>query len=1330
MSNIEFIEKPNTEEDIFQNMNHLLKDWFKQKFEKLTEAQKYSMLNIKNRKNILISSPTGSGKTLSAFGSILDYLISLEEKGELEDKIYAVYVSPLKALVGDIEVNLKTPLSEIEKIAGRKIGIRVAVRTGDTTSEDRAKMLKNPPHILVTTPETIAIVLNAVKLIEKLSAVEFLIVDEIHALANKRGVHLSLSLERLQNISKITPVRIGLSATISPLEEVAKFLVGFEAGKERDCLIADVQFTKKLDMKVLCPVTDLIDVTSLEMHSSLYNLIDKLIQEHKTTLIFTNTRSATERVIAHLKEMFPSKYLENIGAHHSSLSKEHRFDIENRLREGKLKVVVTSTSLELGIDIGYIDLVILLGSPKSVARALQRCLPYDSKIVTSNGEHIEIGKMVEKNLPVEVISYDEKRGFIKNNIRLYHKNEGESLIRIKLKCGEEIKCTAGHPILTKRGWERVEEIKKNDLVAEIRNEIKFDNTEPYLFELLPKNKIFVVNKDNFFQKKIDEHRKQNKVNARNFVKTFGMDYSRFIDCRRLQGRKKSIRLDYFLKACELCRIPKSEFLPYLHNLKTKGRNWAGLPLKVTEELMWLAGIVATDGCIVKSQRGKEAEYYKIKIGNKSKVMVEKIREITNKLGIMPYETIKQNIYHIEFGSNLLAYLFMSLGIPCKRKSYEIEISNNVFSLPNNKIHAYLEGIFEGDGNLNVKKGENRGVIRIFSASKKFAGGLHLLFSRLGYENGVMKSKIKTSKLIKKVSDIDLYCVVISRKEELRRFFESIPCYGEKAKRGKELTKSFEPYLSLRKDYNKFISYSEVESIEKEEKRQEVYNLTLEKEPNNFIVGNVIVHNCGRAGHKLHEVARGRLIVLDRDDLVECSVLLKEGIERKIDRVQIPQNCLDVLSQQIYGCAIQKIWNIDGLFSLIKQSYCYHNLSKQDFFSVISYLAGEYALEARDVYAKIWYDEKTREIGKRGKLARVIYMTNIGTIPEESFVNVIVHGSDTRIGVIDEEFLERLKPRDVFVLGGHKYEFLYARGMKAYVKATIYRPPTIPSWFSEMLPLSFDLAWSIQNFRSLMNSMFDAKKTEKQIKDFISEYLYIDSNTRDAIYNYFYVQYKYAKVPHKNLLLIEHYSDRGKHYAVFHALYGRRVNDALSRALAYLVARFGGRDIEIGISDNGFFLASLDKMNIEKALNMINEKNLQEILEEAVGKTEVFKRRFRHCAARSLMILRSYKGVSKSVGKQQLKSGFLLGAVRKLDINFPILKETRREIMHDLMDIENAKLIIKKIKQGEIKVKEIATDIPSPFSLGLISQGYADLLKIEDKIEFLKRMHKAVLERIK
>ena len=398
-----FVKKPNTKKEINSILHPILKKWFKDKFGDFSAPQKYGIMPIHNKENTLIFAPTGTGKTLTAFTSIINELSFLAEKDKLEDRVYCLYISPLKALSRDIKVNLLDPLSNIEEIAKKnkkKIDIRVATRTGDTKTSDKAKMLKKPPHILITTPESFGIVITSKKFRDALKKIDWVIVDEIHSIASsKRGVHLSLSLERLANLTEFT--RIGLSATVSPLDEVAKFLVGKENGEYRKCKIVDAQFIKNMDMKVLSPVKDIINTSHSDMHEKMYSLLNDLIQKHKTTLIFTNTRSATERVVHYLKDKFPKQYAETktnlknkdlssdqksmisdklgeedsrslIGAHHGSLSTSHRLRIENQLKEGKLKAIVSSTSLELGIDIGTIDLVILLGSPKSVARALQR----------------------------------------------------------------------------------------------------------------------------------------------------------------------------------------------------------------------------------------------------------------------------------------------------------------------------------------------------------------------------------------------------------------------------------------------------------------------------------------------------------------------------------------------------------------------------------------------------------------------------------------------------------------------------------------------------------------------------------------------------------------------------------------------------------------------------------------------------------------------------------------------------------------------------------------------------------------------------------------------
>jgi len=911
---ISFMDKPYSDDETFDVLCPLVRNWFKDKFKEFSPPQKFSIMNIHRRENTLISSPTGSGKTLSAFTAILNELIQLSGKNIIENKVYCIYISPLKALANDIEKNLNKPLDELKALAEKtiegssdKINIRVAIRTGDTTPSEKAKMLKKTPHIIITTPESLGIMLTSPKLRERFTMVEWVIIDEIHSIASsKRGTQLSVCIERLSAlVKKQNPnhefTRIGLSATVSPLEKVAQFLVGMgnaDLEQFRPCKIIDVQNIKKMDLKVLSPVPNLIESDHKTTNDKMYELLDRLIQDHKTTLIFTNTRSATERVVHHLKDRFPKNYVKLnegedvtklsdekdvedirdiesknfIGAHHSSLSKEHRLNIENRLKEGKLKCVVSSTSLELGIDIGYIDLVILLGSPKSVARALQR--------------------------------------------------------------------------------------------------------------------------------------------------------------------------------------------------------------------------------------------------------------------------------------------------------------------------------------------------------------------------------------------------------------------------------------------------------------------------------------IGRSGHKLHDISKGRIIVLDRDDLVECSVLLKAAIEHKIDKVNIPENCLDVLAQEIYGMAVEEVQSLDEVYKTIRSSYPFRNLPRKDFIETINYLTGQYvSLEDRNVYAKIWYDESNGMIGKKGKMARVLYMTNIGTIPDESFIKVKLQGvreeDNSYIGKIDENFLERLKRGDVFVLGGNTYEFLYAQGMTAFVKASVNRPPTVPSWASETLPLSFDLAQEIGKFRRLMNDYFEknSKRREDESKEeilkFINDYLYVDSYGANAIYEYFMDQYNYSLIPHDKRIIIEYFREDKKKYIIFHTLYGRRVNDVLSRVLGLVIGRIQHKDVEMNINDNGFYIMAEESGNVQaaRAFSLIKSKDLRKISEMSLDKTEVLARRFRHCATRAMMILRTYMGKRKSVGKQQLSSRLLINSVRRISEDFPILKEARREILEDLMDITSAEKIIEHIEHGRIEIKEINTDIPSPFAFNIITMGYTDIMKMEDKLAFLRRMHDMVRAKI-
>ena len=360
-----------------EGFHHSVASWFKNEFDAPTEIQERAWPEIKKRRNTLISAPTGSGKTLAAFLSAIDDLIKEGLAGGLRDKTQIVYVSPLKALSNDIEKNLQRPLKGIEeeltKAGFPEIGIRAQVRTGDTPASARTRMTKTPPHILITTPESLYLVLTSKNGREMLSEVHTLIVDEVHALVgSKRGSHLALSMERLAALTSRDLVRIGLSATQKPIETTARFLIGHGRDRENgvpDCKVLDSGHRRELDLSLEIPRSPLTAVMSNEVWDEIYEKLEELIRVHKTTLIFVNTRRLSERMTHNLTGRFGANV---IAAHHGSISKELRLDAEQRLKSGELKAIIATASLELGIDIGAVDLVCQIGSPKSIATFLQR----------------------------------------------------------------------------------------------------------------------------------------------------------------------------------------------------------------------------------------------------------------------------------------------------------------------------------------------------------------------------------------------------------------------------------------------------------------------------------------------------------------------------------------------------------------------------------------------------------------------------------------------------------------------------------------------------------------------------------------------------------------------------------------------------------------------------------------------------------------------------------------------------------------------------------------------------------------------------------------------
>lgn len=482
-----------------------------------------------------------------------------------------------------------------------------------------------------------------------------------------------------------------------------------------------------------------------------------------------------------------------------------------------------------------------------------------------------------------------------------------------------------------------------------------------------------------------------------------------------------------------------------------------------------------------------------------------------------------------------------------------------------------------------------------------------------------------------------------------------------------------------------------------------------------------LQRIGRAGHSINELTKGRFVVFNLDDLVECSVLTRAAYERNIDRVSIPEGALDVLSQAIVGMTLEKTWSTDECYNLIRRSFPYRNLSKEEYMSVIMYLSGR--LENNSVYSKIWYDEKENTIGKK-KSTRMIYFMNVGTIPDDSDYKVIdVNGRN--LGQLSDKFVERMVPGDIFVLGARTYSFIKSRGNRVIVRDATGLKPTIPSWTGEMLPRSYDLGKMIGQFRARVSEDIE-KDNPETIEKWLTENYHIDKNGARSIISYVDAQKKFG-IPTDDHLLVEGYIDDNLYSAIFLIPLGRRVNDALSRAYAQAISNHYEINTRVTVTDDGFMLTFERKIDLSDVVKLINRSNFVDYVKKSIFNTTVFKERFRQCATRSLMVLRRYKGHEVSVVMQQLRSDKVLKALENIP-NFPVITETYREIMNDMMDVPSAlDYVSNVIDRNSIKIRDYSTET-CPFSLSLVLSGVSDVVLMEDRAKLLRELQSRIIDK--
>jgi Lhr-like helicase/DNA-binding Lrp family transcriptional regulator len=491
----------------------------------------------------------------------------------------------------------------------------------------------------------------------------------------------------------------------------------------------------------------------------------------------------------------------------------------------------------------------------------------------------------------------------------------------------------------------------------------------------------------------------------------------------------------------------------------------------------------------------------------------------------------------------------------------------------------------------------------------------------------------------------------------------------------------------------------------------------------------LLQRIGRSGHSLYRVTKGRVMALDQQELEECTVLVRSALAGEIDLVRMPRRSLDVLSQFLVGLAIEEPCAIDETFELVRQAHPYRDLDEADYNAVLDSLGEVEKLKHRSVYAKVWIDRANGRFGaKQG--ARLIYFTNVGTIPEESTWRVFSE-KGVPLGTLSERFIERVRPREVFVLGGKTYEFIQTKGTKVFVRDAKGRKPTIPSWAGEAMSRSRELAQAVTRLRDELGARVDGE-LQSEVVTWLGDEYGLDPDAALNLIKYYRSQLTASgSVPSGRRLLVEGYTDvRGDPNVLVHTSLGRAVNEVLSRVVAARIAsRNPGVRVRTVLDDDAFALMLDREVALEDVVEALGKGGVEKEIRKVLPGSELFRQRFRHCATRAFLVLRNYRGKEVPINRQHQQAARLYDVLEG-DSDFPVMKEVFEESLHQAMDMDTAELVAAEITEGEREVTTRPfTEHPSPFAYKLLLMGMSDLLLLEDRSVLLRELHQEVLSKV-